>query len=422
MRSADEAEYFHTRDDQLTRLLHREHGVSRRELIGLGGAGALLLGAGALTRPLRAVAQPPAGPIVKPLPPEWFIPIGTNAEMRWEAMRGEGYLTPSARFFVRNHTSTALVDAASWRLRIFGSGLRRPNGIELSLRDLRRLPSESRAAFIECAGNGRSFFASQQGTPASGSQWKLGAVGVAHWRGAPLREVLARAGISRRAVDVMPQGLDPTVVTNGVDTGHVRRPLPVAKALDDVLVAYEMNGKPLPPDHGFPVRLVVPGWVGIASIKWLGQIEVSDQPLFSPWNTTQYRMVGPDYPADSPPLTKQQVKSAFELPWDAVLPAGRRLTLHGRSWSGDRPIKHVDVRIDGDGGPGLWRRARLHGPNLPQAWVRWSIEWRPRGPGSYGLLARATDRAGTRQPETVPFNTGGYQFWAIVRHPVTVTA
>jgi DMSO/TMAO reductase YedYZ molybdopterin-dependent catalytic subunit len=201
-----------------------------------------------------------------------------------------------------------------------------------------------------------------------------------------------------------------------------------------------MNGRPLPPDHGFPVRLVVPGWVGIASVKWLGQIEVSDQPLFSPWNTTQYRMVGPAYPADSPPLTAQQVKSAFELPFPASVPAGRRVTLRGRSWSGAAPIRRVDVRVadptaaseasrrggqrrghhhehreDHDG----WREARLEGPNLPHAWVRWSIDWKPPAAGSYELLARATDRAGTTQPDAVPFNANGYQFWAVVRHPVT---
>ena len=422
MHTTDEAEYQHTRAEQLGRLAHRQHGLSRRELIKLGGAASLLLGAGPFARPLAALAQQqPTGPIVKPLPPEWFIPIGTNAEMRWEAMRDQSHLTPSERFFVRNHTSTPLIDPQAWRLRIFGTGLRHEEGIELSLRDLRRLPSQTRTAFIECAGNGRSFFASQQGTPASGSQWKLGAVGVARWRGVPLGELLERAGLSRRAVDVMPEGLDATVVSGGVDQGHVRRPLPVAKALDDVLVAYEMNGEPLPPDHGYPARLVVPGWVGIASIKWLGQIEVSDEPLFSPWNTTQYRMFGPDYPPDSPPLTNQQVKSAFELPWDATLPAGRRLTLTGRSWSGDGSIRRVDVRVEGTAGAAAgWRRARLESPNVPQAWVRWSIDWRPPGPGRYALVARATDRAGTTQPETVTFNTLGYQFWATVRHPVTV--
>ena len=158
----------------------------------------------------------------------------------------------------------------------------RPEGIELSLRRAPAAGSARRTAAIECAGNGRSFFTSQQGTPATGSQWGLGAVGVARWRGVPLGAVLDRAGITRRAVDVMPEGLDATVVADGVDQGHVRRPLSVGKALDDVLLAYEMNGAPLPPDHGLPVRLVVPGWVGIASIKWLGRIEVSDRPLFSP--------------------------------------------------------------------------------------------------------------------------------------------
>lgn len=178
-----------------------------------------------------------------------------------------------------------------------------------------------------------------------------------------------------------------------------------------------MNGAPLPPDHGFPVRLVVPGWVGIASIKWLGRIEVADRPLYSYWNTTQYRMVGPDYPPDSPPLTTQPVKSAFELPWPATVAAGQRIMLRGRSWSGGAPIRRVDVRVDG-----RWERARLHGPNLPGAWVRWSLPWRPAAPGEQELLARATDRDGTTQPDTVPFNANGYQFWAVVRHPVITVA
>ena len=385
-----------------------EHGLSRRDLLRLAAAGSLMLGG--LGAPRLAAAQAPAPAIVKPLPPEWFIPLGTNAEMRWEAMAGQGYVTPSERFFVRNHTATPRIDPATWRLRISGSGLRRPEGIELSLDQLRRLPSCTRVVAIECAGNGRSLFASQQGTPASGTQWGLGAIGVARWRGVPLRELLRRAGLTRRAVDVLPEGLDAEVTGQG----HVRRPLPVAKALDDVLVAYEMNGAPLPPDHGFPARLVVPGWVGIASIKWLGSLTVAAEPLFSPWSTTQYRMTGGDYPPDSAPLTTQPVKSAFELPWGAALPA-RRLRLHGRSWSGAAPIRHVEVR-----GGGERPRARLHGPSLPHAWVHWTADWRPPAPGAYDLVARATDRTGATQPDAVPFNGAGYQFWAAARHPVTV--
>jgi DMSO/TMAO reductase YedYZ molybdopterin-dependent catalytic subunit len=215
----------------------------------------------------------------------------------------------------------------------------------------------------------------------------------------------------------MPQGLDPTVVSNGVDAGHVRRPLPVEKALDDVLLAYEMNGAPLPPDHGFPVRLLAPGWVGIASVKWVGQLEVSQQPLFSPWNTTSYRLTGPSYPPDEPPLTEQAVKSAFELGWNADFRAGRSHRLSGRSWSGHAAIRRVEASTDGGA---AWKRAHLHGPNLPRAWVRWHFHWHQPAAGRYELLVRATDRQGFTQPDSVPFNDGGYLFWAVVRHPVTV--
>jgi DMSO/TMAO reductase YedYZ molybdopterin-dependent catalytic subunit len=383
--------------------------LSRRQLLIAGAAGLVA------AHPLSALAQTAPGPILKPLPPEWFIQHGTNAEMRWEAMRGLGHLTPASRFFVRNHTSTPVIDPRTWRLRVHGDGVRRQ--LSLSLRDLDRLPSRDVTAFIECAGNGRSFFASQQGTPASGTQWRLGAVGVARWRGVPLGEVLERAGLRRDAVDVMPQGLDAPVTSGGVAQGHVRRPLPVGKALDDVLLALEMNGRDLPPDHGFPARVVVPGWIGIASIKWVGDLEVSRSPLSSPWNTTSYRMFGPEYPPDSPPLTEQPVKSAFELPWEARLPAGRRLTLHGRSWSGSAPVKTVEVSVDGGS---TWRRAHLDGRARAGDWVRWELTWPRPAPGRHELLARATDRAGLTQPPTVPFNQLGYQFWAVVRHPVVV--
>jgi DMSO/TMAO reductase YedYZ molybdopterin-dependent catalytic subunit len=351
--------------------------------------------------------------IVKPLPPEWFERLDTNAEMHWAAMGG-GPTVPNDRFFVRNHTTTPRIDPATYRLELFGSGLREPRAF--SLDELLALPSRELPAVLECAGNGRSFFASQQGTPAPGSAWKLGAVGAARWRGVPLADVLERAGLRREAVDVMPEGLDAPFVEDGVDHGRVRRPLPIAKALDDALLAYEMNGEALPVDHGAPLRLVVPGWIGIASIKWVGRIEVADRPLFSPWNTTMYRMTGPSYPADSPPLTETGVKSAFELPWDAELPAGRVHVLRGRSWSGAGAITRVEVSTDGGA---TWSRAELEGPG---PWVRWSLPWDPQAPGRHELLARATDATGRSQPDAVPFNDNGYLFWAVVRHPVRVSA
>ncbi|MBS1844817.1 MAG: sulfite oxidase [Actinobacteria bacterium] len=445
MGSIDEADYFDAREEQLLVKLQREHGLSRRQLLKLGARGALALAAGGsfLRSPVASAFQQPSG-IVKKLPEEWFERLGTNAEMKWQAMADEGYLTPVEKFFVRNHTATEIIDPLRWRLGVFGSGLKDPTGRSFSLRDLRRMPSETQVHFMECAGNGRSFFGSQQGTPAPGSQWKLGAVGVAEWRGVPLREVLERAGVKSSAVDVMPQGLDAEVITKGVNEGHVRRPLPLAKALDDALLAYEMNGEMLQPDHGMPLRLIVPGWVGVASIKWLGQIEVADVPLYSPWNTTQYRMIGPEYPPDSPPLTRQRVKSAFELPVPAALPGGKTLRLHGRSWSGNGSIKRVEVYPEAVSTPPSgpvyatapaaatpvrgakrptpqgWHPALLEEPNPRQAWVRWSFDWRPPGPGNYQLRARATDQTGQRQPEAVPFNNNGYLFWATVRHSVTV--
>src|SRR3954471_20816372 len=339
--------------------------LTRRRLLQLGAAGLpVLAGLGRFDVPAWARA---AAPILKPLPPEWFTAFGTNAEMRWDAAAGLSYTIPNERFFVRNHTATPIIDPRTYRLQVFGSGLRRPEGVSLSLPDLQRLPSRTIHAFIECAGNGRSFFARQQGTPASGTQWSLGAIGVARWRGVPLGEVLERAGITRRAVEVMPEGLDAEVGPNG----HVRRPLPVAKAFDDVLLAYEMNGQRLPPDRGGPLRVVVPGWVGVANIKWVGRIEVADQPLFSTWNTTQYQLAGQ-------PLTRQAVKSAFELPFGARLQAGRTYVLTGRSWSGSAPIKRVEISTDGGR---RFEPAQLIGHNRPNAWVRWRSLFRPQNVG-----------------------------------------
>ncbi len=355
--------------------------------------------------------------IVKPLPPELFVRHGTNAEMRWEAMRDIGYHVPNDRFFVRSHTSTPVIDAATWRLELHGSGLRNPRSFGYD--ELLALPSVTLDAAIECAGNGRSLFAAQQGQEISGTPWRLGGIGVARWRGVPLATVLERAGLTADAVDVMPRGLDPDYVADGVNFGRVRRPIPVSKAVEDVILAYEMNGRTLPPDHGHPVRLIVPSWIGLASIKWVGDIEVSTSPLSSPWNTEFYRMFGETYPPEGgAPLTVQGIKSAFELAWGATLTVGRPHVLHGRSWSGNGRITGVEVSVDGGT---TWLRAQLRGPHVVPAWTRWHITWNPRRPGPYTLLARATDETGAVQPPRTPLNRYGYLFDAVAGHPVTVT-
>ncbi|MFD6230867.1 sulfite oxidase [Streptomyces sp. NPDC060232] len=415
---SDESHYDRTRLRQWTRGRARSAGLDRRDLLKLFAVGAAAGSLGAAGAGTASAAGAEAAPgILKPLPPELFTIRETNAETNFAALRGTGRLTPIDRFFVRNHTSTPRIGAGAWRLTVWGDGLA-GGPVEFSYARLRALRAVERTVFIECAGNGRSFYSTQQGMPVTGTAWTLGAIGVAHWRGARLSDVLRLAGVTRGAVDVMPRGLDDEVVANGVNLGRVRRPLPVAKALDDVLLAYEMNGRPLPPDHGGPVRLVVPDWVGISSIKWVGDIEVSGEALYSPWNTDMYRLFGPGQPAQgSAPLTRQTLKSAFELELGATVPVHRTRLLTGRSWSAAAPVTRVEVSTDGGG---HWRRARMHDSPQRGGWVRWSVPWTPRATGTTALLARASDGTGRTQPDTAVHNTQGYLFDAVVRHAVTV--
>ncbi|MFF3322753.1 sulfite oxidase [Streptomyces sp. NPDC002889] len=412
-----ESAYDRRRLRQWTRGSARTSGIDRRDLMKLVAAASAAVPLGLAAGPAGAVPAAVAAGIVKPLPPELFTIRGTNAETNFASLRGTGLHTPADRFFVRNHTVTPRIEAADWRLGVWGSGLTGP-GVHFTCDDLRALPAVTRTAFVECAGNGRSFYTTQQGQQVSGTAWTLGAIGVARWRGARLGDVLRRAGISPGAVDVLPRGLDDEVVSGGINLGRVRRPLPVAKALDDVLLAYEMNGEPLPPDHGHPVRLIVPNWVGISSIKWVGDIEVSAEPLYTPWNTDMYRLFGAGHPAGgSAPLTRQGLKSAFELAAGAILPVHREVELTGRSWSGGAPVRKVEISTDGGR---YWCPARLRDTPRRGSWVRWSAGWVPRRRGPAVLLARATDATGRTQSEVAVHNTQGYLFDAVVRHPVTV--
>lgn len=357
--------------------------------------------------------------ILKPLPPDRFIdyredgggePVGAtgdqalNAETRWEAMADADYLTPNGLFFVRSHAPTPRIDRAGWELRVGGPGVVRE--MTLGYEDLLGLPRVSVVQALECAGNGRRLFEERQGKVAPGTPWRLGAIGVAEWTGVPLGEVLLRAGVREGARDVMLEGLDAV---------RMRRPIPLAKALEeDTLLAFGMNGEELPPDHGFPVRALVPRWAAVASVKWLGGIFVSEEPLYSPWNTDQYVLTGGSYGAGREPVTGQVPKSALELPWPAHLDAGRQ-TITGRSWSSSGAISLVEYSVDG----GPWRPARLLGPNIPGAWVRWSFVW-DATPGGHGLRVRATDEGGNAQPEDATWNELGYLYDGVVVHPVEV--
>ncbi|MEP9381042.1 sulfite oxidase [Nocardioides sp. KR10-350] len=392
--------------------------LSRRSFLTLSAGGAVGAGSLSVAQLLpslaeRAVAGAPA--IVKPLPPEWFIDYGSNAEMRWDSVDPRVYDTPAARLFVRDHTSTPTVDASTYALRIHGDGLKDPDGVTLSLAQIKAFRHHEVTSVHECTGNGRSFFGTQQGQAATGTQWTLGAVGTVRWTGVRLRDVLGAVGVRRDAVSIMATGLDPNYVDKGTDYGPVRRPFPIEKAYDDALLAWAMNGDPLLPDHGFPLRLVLPGWVGIGSIKWLGSLEVSTTEQTSPWSTTWYTL-------DGEPLTVNPVRSAWELAWDGEIPAARRVVLTGRSWSGAAPIARVEVSTDTGA---TWHRATLHAPGRATAgeghgWTQWSYTWHDPQPGAHTLLARATDALGRTQPDETPYNANGYFFDAVVRHPVTV--
>jgi sulfane dehydrogenase subunit SoxC len=290
-------------------------------------------------------------------------------------------------------------------LRVEGPGVER--ALRLGYRELLRMPSVSIVRALECAGNGRVFFEEQQGREATGTPWRLGAIGVAEWTGVPLREILERAGLKKSAWEVMPESLDAV---------RMRRPLPVEKALEEnTLLALGMNGEVLPPDHGFPARVVVPGWAAVASVKWVGRIYVSEEPLFSPWNTEKYEMTGGVYGTAREPVTAQVPKSALELPWPATLRRGRHV-ITGRSWSSHVAVAQVEYTIDGDT---EWHLAELFGPNVPGAWARWQFTWEAR-PGLHELKVRTTDTAGNIQPEEALWNGLGYLYDGVVKHPVEV--
>jgi len=401
--------------------------LARRAVLAGGAVTAGAWATLASTAPAARAAYPA---IRKPTPAARFVDFGTNAEMRWDSVDPRQFPTAQSRLFVRNHTSTPTLDADTWRLRLYGDGLATPRGAEdalsLSLRQLRRLPHTQVISVHECTGNGRSYFDTQQGEKAPGTQWTLGAVGTVVWEGVRLRDLLKHVGLSPDAVSIQATGLDPDYTSEGVDYGPVRRPFPVRKALQDAVLAWGADGHDLLPDHGFPLRLVLPGWVGIASIKWLGSLEVSRSVLTSPWNTKWYRMTGPSYSSDEPPLATNPVRSAWELGSGATVRAGRPHLLTGRAWSGAAPIRRVDVSLDGGD---TWRRADLRDPDgrgprttavRGHGWSRFSVTWHAPRRGAHELLARATDARGRRQPLVSPFNDQGYFFDAVVRHPVTV--
>ena len=347
--------------------------------------------------------------------------VHDNTSLEPPYSQQKGYYTPNEQFFVCYATSSHLIYLDEFLFVIYVFGVEK--SLSLLFDDLLKLPHKSLDAFIECAGNHRVLFETVLGHKLDRREavvevrWELGAVGNARWEGVALRDVLALAGVKSDALLACPKGLDTTSEERGESC-----PMPIAKALDpDTLLALRMNGEPLPPDHGFPVRVVAPGWVGTYSIKWVGSITVSTEPMWVPRNTEMYVMMGDDWeasdytPAKGPPIYQQTIKSSLTLPWPARLQAGRH-TIHGYARSPNAEIDRVEWSDD-EGAS--WHEASLFGPNQKYAWVEFHFDWSAE-PGDRTIMTRATDNSGMTQPDRVAFNHGGYLFNMAHPHPIKI--
>jgi sulfite oxidase len=327
----------------------------------------------------------------------------------------DSWLTPNDAFFVRQHLPRpAAIDPAAYRLTVNGM-VSKP--LELTLADLQKLPQTTVPATIECTGNGRSFY-----TPkVPGIQWGRGAIGNAEWSGPRISEILKAAGASSSAAFLEADGADTGVAA----TPDFIRSLPMKKALHPAtILALKMNGQPLPDIHGAPARLIVPGWDGTSSVKWVVRLSAAAEANKGFFMNPGYRY--PKYalppgsaprPAELEVIEGMPVKSSITAPEDqAKLPLAA-ITVRGFAWAGENAIERVEVSTDGGS---RWREAKLSTPKLPFAWRLWQIEWQPADPGYYTILSRATDTAGRVQPIVSAWNPSGYLWNAIDRVGVTV--
>lgn len=321
-----------------------------------------------------------------------------NRGMPLEALRYD--ITPTGLHYLLNHFDIPAVDATGWRLEI-GGLVSRP--LVLTLDEIKRRPAVTLAVTMECAGNGRALL-----SPRPVSQpWLVEAVSTAQWTGTALPALLQEAGLSERAVEIVFTGVDQGV--QGDELQHYQRSLGLADAMrDEVLLAYEMNGRPLEPQHGYPLRLLVPGWYGMASVKWLRSIEAVAEPFQGYQMVGSYRFAqSEDDPGE--PVTLIRPRALMTPPGipdfltRARLVRAGEVTLSGRAWSGRLALSRVEVAVDGGE---TWSEAPLGKPVSPFAWRAWSYEWQAR-PGRHTLYVRAWDSEGNVQPTSQPWNYQG---------------
>jgi DMSO/TMAO reductase YedYZ molybdopterin-dependent catalytic subunit len=376
--------------------------LSRRDLLSLA-ARTSAFGAVAHVLPWSALVAQGLKPTIAPgkekllvrslRPPDYESPVALL----------DSFITPVEHFYARSHLPVPPgLDGATWTLAIDGE-VNSP--VSMSLDEIRKLPSTTITMTLECAGNGRAFF----DPPVAGIQWAKGAVGTARWTGVRLAEVLKRAGAKSTARFVYMNGADRPL---GTMPDFVRQ-LTIEKATHpDTILAYDMNGQPITPLHGFPLRAIVPGWEGAYSIKWLTSLRVADRESDSFWVATGYRYptkrVAPGAtvdPKDMAPLTGLVVKSLITRPLDGAAVGPGKVDVAGFAWAGETDISRVDISTDHGAS---WQQARLVGEQAKYAWRRFEFTFEASRPESYLILSRATDSQGRAQPMAPPWNPSGY--------------
>jgi DMSO/TMAO reductase YedYZ molybdopterin-dependent catalytic subunit len=333
-----------------------------------------------------------------------------NLEMPFSGL--DGFITPNKSFYVRCHFPIPKISARDWRLKIEGA-VETP--YELSYDELREMESRTIAATLECAGNNRIFLEPK----AKGVQWGLGAVGNASWTGVPLTALLAQAKPKASAIEVILEGADEGEVDKTpTPSGKISfcRSLPLSKAREDVLLAYEMNGEKLSATHGFPLRAIVPGWYAMASVKWLRRIIVTDKPFNGFYQSLDYTYW--DRSGVLPtlaPLREQQTKAEIARPERGeTITANSTYRIHGAAWGGTGEITRVEISLDAGQS---WKDARLVGDPVNNAWRLWEHEWQtPATAGRATIMARATDSRGGSQPA----NRGGDRGTYMINHLLPV--
>lgn len=319
--------------------------------------------------------------------------------------------TPNEAFFVRYHLAgiPEEIDADRWKLKVGGEGVERP--LELSLGDLRsNFEPATMAAVCQCSGNRRGFSEPH----VAGVQWGLGAVGNAMWKGVRLKDVLARAKVRPETVEIVVNGADGPVLDG---TPDFVKSIPADKALDEnTLIAYEMNGAPLPHFNGFPLRLIVPGWTATYWMKHLDSIEASTKPFDGFWVKKAYRIPAGKFPivrrflsqmtAVDEPITEMVVNSMITAPQDGyTLHTGQSVEIRGLAWDGGYGIRSVDISADGGA---TWREAELGQDNGRFAFRSFRFAFAPARAGKYQVMAKATNAVGQTQVDRLIFNPAGY--------------